>query len=86
ATLNSLQQSLTGCKPRSDIEKVVVHVGGNDLDSLDTDTSDDLTTPLSQLLSELRRVFPSAHIGFTTILPRKRISLARTSNANTLLD
>ena len=65
--------ALSECAVRGDVRRVALHVGGNDIHK---DCSKEmLSQDLSDLLGVAKRVFPSAIIAVTALLPRKQLSL-----------
>lgn len=73
ARVSDITASLKHSARRDDIKRVAVLVGGNDL-CKDT-PKETLLTDFSNLLPELKRVFPCAKLAVSALLPKKPVPL-----------
>ena len=83
ATIQDVTQSLQVCSTQPNIQRVVVHIGGND--TYRHTTQEQMRPSYERLCDQLQRVFPCASIALTAILPRKRVPISVTHALNKAL-
>lgn len=78
--VDQLAEALSNIAPRCDIGSAVVHVGTNDCAS--SNDVDSVLQDFQHLIPVVRRVFPSALVAYTAILPQGRCQLQTIRSLN----